>query len=230
MIRRTRVHVDDHYTIVPNAWLRDQRLSRRARGLLAELMSHRIGWEVTLDSLINTGPEGRDALRSAIDELVTCGYLLVQRERDDAGRLQGTSYTITDPAQTPSSEPKSDFPTLAEPTEAEPPHKKTIPSEDQRTSCSADAEQAFEEFWKAYPRKVGKLKARKAYAQALKQATSAEILAALSVTVWDDNPKYRPHPTSWLNAGRWMDETPPAAFSVNGTKLPAGPKLPAGWS
>lgn len=225
MIRRTAVHVDDHYTIVPNDWLRDARLSRRARGLLAELMSHRIGWEVTLDSLVASGPEGRDALRSAIDELVTCGYLQVRRERDELGRVQGTNYTITDPVQTPRSEPESDFPTQAEPTEAEPTHKKTIVQKtSSKNSPSAVAEDGFAEFWQAYPRKVGKLAAQRAYAKALKIATAEQILATVRRVQWSPEVRFIPHPASWLNSGRWMDEAPPAAG--NG----GGPKLPAGWS
>lgn len=97
MITRTKLSFDDHFTQVPNAWVRDKRLSRRARGLLVELLSHSIGWEITIDSLMEVGPEGRDALRAAIKELEACGYLKRDRQRTDGNRLAGMAYTLQEP-------------------------------------------------------------------------------------------------------------------------------------
>lgn len=97
----------DHFTIVPNAWLRDPRLSRRARGLLVELMSHEPGWETSAERLAKVGPEGVAALKSALKELEAAGYLVRETTRDGRGRLTGARYIITDPETTedPSSKP-----------------------------------------------------------------------------------------------------------------------------
>lgn len=43
-IRRTRTSLEDHYTQVDNAWLRDDRISLKARGLFVQILSHREGW------------------------------------------------------------------------------------------------------------------------------------------------------------------------------------------
>lgn len=96
-IRRTRLTFETHYTQVPNEWLRDRRLSRRARGLLAELMTHQVGWEITTESLIEGGTEGRDALLKTLKELELYGYLARQQVRE-GGKFGGTDYVITDPA------------------------------------------------------------------------------------------------------------------------------------
>jgi hypothetical protein len=85
-----------HYTTVFNQAVRDRRLSRRARGLLVELLSHREGYGISLAMLIKTGPEGRDALRTALRELEKFGYLVRERARDAEGRLGETRYFITD--------------------------------------------------------------------------------------------------------------------------------------
>jgi hypothetical protein len=114
---------EDHFTRVPNSWARDKRLSRKARGLLLELMSHRVGWDVTLESLVESGTEGRDAVRSAVRELVGLGYLVRARERREDGTLSGVHYDLHDPW---SGEPTSGNPTLDDQ-----PTKKTITSEDQ---------------------------------------------------------------------------------------------------
>ncbi len=68
----------------------------------------------------------------------------------------------------------------------------------------------FDDFWKAYPLKVGKIAARKAYAKAIKDgASTADLLAGAQreeIKQAGKNPKYIKHPTTWLNAGCWMDE------------------------
>jgi hypothetical protein len=121
-IRRTHLTFDS-YAQIPNAWMRDTRLSRKARGLLAELLTHRVGWDITIESLVAGGPEGRDAMRAAIAELERHGYLMRKRLRRGDGTLSGTDYELREPATA--------SPTAANPTEAGQPTKKTIYQEDQ---------------------------------------------------------------------------------------------------
>lgn len=66
-------------------------------------------------------------------------------------------------------------------------------------------------FWQTYPRKVGKAAAEKAFAKAVKAAGSAEaVLAGLERASFPADRQYVPHPTTWLNQGRWADEPEPA--------------------
>ena len=71
----------------------------------------------------------------------------------------------------------------------------------------------FDSFWKAYPRKVGKEAARKAYVKALRSASHGEVMEGvenLRLAVAGKDPQYTPHPSTWLNRGGWEDEmTPP---------------------
>lgn len=71
----------------------------------------------------------------------------------------------------------------------------------------------FERFWSAYPKKVGKEAARKAFQKV--KAPVDTLIAAISAqkrsTQWiKDNGRYIPNPATWLNQGRWEDvlETP----------------------
>lgn len=70
-------------------------------------------------------------------------------------------------------------------------------------------EAEFTEFWKSYPRKVGKLAARRAYERArrIERATHTEILTGVGNYI-EHKPSYADyaHPSTWLMAGRWMDE------------------------
>ncbi len=72
---------------------------------------------------------------------------------------------------------------------------------------------AFEEFWKAYPRPVGKGAAFKAWTRAKLNPDLAQQLHA-SLTIqrkseqWTrNNGQFIPHPATWLNQRRWEDET-----------------------
>lgn len=75
----------------------------------------------------------------------------------------------------------------------------------------------FDEFWAAYPRKVGKDAAAKAFAKRrVGVGLLAQMLAAISTQKtgeqWRrDGGQFIPHPATWLNEGRWQDETPGVA-------------------
>jgi len=64
----------------------------------------------------------------------------------------------------------------------------------------------FDAFYLAYPRKVSKANARKAWEK--NKCNLTEILPALEQHKkgWKD-PLYIPHPATWLNQRRWEDET-----------------------
>jgi hypothetical protein len=72
----------------------------------------------------------------------------------------------------------------------------------------------FDRFWEAYPRRVAKKEARKAWAQIEMTPELLErILKALAWQVkqpqWTKNDgEFVPYPASWLRAERWDDEPP----------------------
>lgn len=96
-VTRTRLQFEGQFTQVPNEWARDERLSRKARGLLVEIMSHRVGWHVSVSALQKAGSEGRDAIKSALVELKEHGYLRVSQGRGDRGRFGEVEYELHDP-------------------------------------------------------------------------------------------------------------------------------------
>jgi hypothetical protein len=68
----------------------------------------------------------------------------------------------------------------------------------------------FEIFWKAYPRKVGKLACLKIWQRRkYDRETVDKMLETLKWQVklkqWQDK-SLIPHPSTWLNQGRWEDE------------------------
>jgi hypothetical protein len=66
----------------------------------------------------------------------------------------------------------------------------------------------FESFWAAYPRKVGKQAAKKAFSKVsvpVKTLIDAVNSQKNSEQWRKDNGQYIPNPATWLNQGRWDD-------------------------
>lgn len=97
IIRRATLPHELQYTTVPNAWMRDPALSFKARGLLAHLLSHTDGYEISIKSLAeSTYKEGREAIMSGLKELRLRGYLELRKSRDRNGTFR-TEYVLRAP-------------------------------------------------------------------------------------------------------------------------------------
>lgn len=81
----------DRFTVLPNQALRDDRLSWKARGLLAFLLSQTEGWRVSSRQLALQAPDGIHAIRAGLKELEEHGYLVRQKYQDPAGRWRTDS-------------------------------------------------------------------------------------------------------------------------------------------
>jgi hypothetical protein len=82
----------------------------------------------------------------------------------------------------------------------------------------------FDDFWEAYPKKVGKTAAKRKWDHLkpdmnLKAKILRAVYAQKKSDQWaKDGGQFIPHPATWLNQGRWEDEL------IN-TRKPAGPSL-----
>ena len=78
---------------------------------------------------------------------------------------------------------------------------------------TADQPDGFESFWSAYPKKVGKPAALKAFRSAKINGHLPEVLAdiggkAQSDAWTKDGGQFVPNPATYLNQRRWEDENP----------------------
>jgi hypothetical protein len=89
---------------------------------------------------------------------------------------------------------------------------------------SEESETEFDVFWREYPKKVGKGAAKKAFEKAIEKASIETLVTAVRRqkcgAQWtEDNGRYIPMPSTWLNQERWEDEDefsfiPPSIFDA----------------
>ena len=84
-----------NFSIISNAVVRDDHLSFRARGVLLYLLSQPGDWETSSERIAAAGKEGRDAIRTALRELIDVGYVTRHSEQNAAGHWV-MHYTVRD--------------------------------------------------------------------------------------------------------------------------------------
>jgi hypothetical protein len=210
-IVRQRLDFEGRFTQIPNDWLRDTNLSLKAKGLLAQLLSHADGWSVSIQGLAKVNNCGKDAIRSAVKELEDFGYLSRIQNRTDAGEFGDTVWVT--------SAPIAGSPIAGNPTPVNPTPKNT---NDKNTNSKLAL---FDKFWSLYPRKVGKASARRAFLSHGDQALA--IIGGLDKMLTDPNlppTQFIPYPATWLNREGWEDAPYPVRESTG--SQPVAPKSP----
>ena len=89
-----RVIKSKDYTTICNRIFKDRRLSLKAKGLLAMLLSLSDHWELSIKGLIVILKEGESAIRSTINELIENGYVERERVKNEKGIIIGINYTV----------------------------------------------------------------------------------------------------------------------------------------
>lgn len=112
-----RTKKERNYTVMDNTFLRDERLSAKAKGIFAYILYLPEDWCIYQSELVKHFSDGKDALRAAIKELETFGYISKEHIKDiKTGRFTHWQYTVNETPKTPEADfPKLDFPKLENP-------------------------------------------------------------------------------------------------------------------
>lgn len=250
------IHRD--FTMLPNAIVRSADFTPRAFRVLAFLMSHSEGWQTTTERIGQAIGMSAGTVKTAVKDLVEMGYLKRAQEHLDGGRFGAMTYILTDPADvqklaTGATTENTAFPqrmTDGQKTDSgktaggnltpiRKPSKEDQPKEDQKNTnptASAAGERparptypaAFAQWWAAYPRRVGKRAAFKAWTRATREVGEGELLEATQAFAsWHAQEgtaeRFIPHPTTWLNRDGWADELPSPSRPGDGS--PSAPSF-----
>lgn len=198
------------YAQIPNAAIRNPRLTPNAFRLLAYLMSHQDGYDLTYGQIERETGLGRFAINGAIQILTKEKWLRVESTKLPNGQFGPKAWFVIDPTSTTVGNSTAVDSTVEQPTD----NKKTTSREEhlEKKYPQDKLEEEFSEFWIHYPRKVEKLAAVKAFRKALEVTTAQKILEGVIRLANDPNlpPKqFIPHPSTWLNGGGWDNEPYP---------------------
>jgi len=199
----------------------------KAVGLLAQLLSHKSGWQLTVASLAKTNNCGTHSITGSIQELESAGYLKRIQVKDGQGRFGETLWFTNDPDGPVSENPLSENPTSDSPTPENQILKKTKVKKTIEKNTNNDV---FDQFWSLYPRKAGKASARKAFGQ-LHEGDRANAMAGVLRLRNDPNlppTQYIPHPATWLNREGWDDDPYPKRDIKPGERVVEAPG-PRDW-
>lgn len=207
----TRLYRRDNqpFAQIPNAAIRNPNLTANGFRLLAYLMSHQDGYELTYSQIERETGLGRHAINGAIKNLKENGWLESERTKLANGQFGPKSWTVLTPTSVNNSTAGDS--TVEQPTDI----KKTTNKEQQdkeQVNPQTSFEDDFLKFWKLYPRKMEKIAARAAFDKAAKKFGPLVILAGVDRLACDPNlpdKAFIPYPATWLNAGGWGDEPYP---------------------
>lgn len=234
-----RVVHNENYTTMANYHLRDRNLSLRAIGLMSKMLSLPEDWDYTVSGLAGICKEGREAVRTVLQELEGAGYLVRQQSRD-GGQFRGNDYTLYEEPQTDpehrcpetwaTAPPLPEKPVTEKPVTDFPPQlSKELPSKDvpippkppkgqrvkrEKSACEYMPEM-FERFWALYPRGEDKAKARYEWDvlrpdHELMRKMSAALKRQMMTDEWRRGVGV-PYACRWLSNRRWeaADKLPP---------------------
>lgn len=92
----TRRKYERDYCYMANEFLRDSRLSWKAKGIIAYVQMLPDDWVLNMRDLTNRATDGRDSLYSGIKELEKYGYCAKVMQRNPDGTIAGYAYEICD--------------------------------------------------------------------------------------------------------------------------------------
>ncbi|WP_212930109.1 DNA-binding protein [Shouchella clausii] len=114
-----RVSKSNNYVVMDKTALHDERLSWKAKGLHAYMLSMPDDWRFYREELSNHAKDGVDAVKSALKELSDKGYLKRVRRNDENGKLywETVVYEVPQPEveKPPVVKPSVDSPLVGKP-------------------------------------------------------------------------------------------------------------------
>ena len=95
-----RRHKKGNYTCIDNHVFKDNSLSMKAKGLLTQIYSLPDNWDYSVRGLSTLFSDGRDAVNSALQELIEHGYIIRTQKTNQHGKFDGYEYDIYEDPQT----------------------------------------------------------------------------------------------------------------------------------
>ena len=96
-----RRHKKTDYSVIDNCVFKDKELTLKAKGLLSTILSLPDDWKYSIEGLASLCADGTTSVTSALNELISKGYIVRTRSNDESGRFNGYIYDIYEKPQKP---------------------------------------------------------------------------------------------------------------------------------
>ncbi|WP_432199261.1 DNA-binding protein [Anoxybacillus gonensis] len=89
-----RIQKNSNYVVMSKVGLHDDRLSWKAKGLLAYMLSMPNDWTFYNDELMKHSPDGSSTFKAAMNELKEYGYVVRRKMKDKKGKFIGWETVV----------------------------------------------------------------------------------------------------------------------------------------
>ena len=136
------------------------------------------------------------SVQQAVKHFVELGYLEIEHRTLDNGGFTSNRYHLKLPSVNKNPSTLQDTP-----------HVSTTTTNTKDNTKDKIYSDTFKEFWKIYPRKIGRKTASRSFHK-FDEKHYAKILYSVSLFAQENiatEERFIPHPTTWLNQERWLD-------------------------
>ena len=165
-----RIHKEDNYVIVDKAFLLNEKISLKAKGLLALLLSYPDDWQFYEAEIVQHAADKVNSLKSGLKELIENGYIVRKHAKDEKGKFKCFEYHIYE-------KPMLEKPVLEKPTLL---NNKDTKNKNTKTASSPELASEFKEWYSKYPHPRNEQQTMKNYIKARKTYSAEQLMTALN--------------------------------------------------
>ena len=170
-----RIHKEDNYVIVDKAFLLNEKISLKAKGLLALLLSYPDDWQFYEAEIVQHAADKVNSLKSGLKELIENGYIVRKHAKDEKGKFKCFEYHIYE-------KPMLEKPVLEKPTllNNKDTKNKNTKNKNTKTASSPELASEFKEWYSKYPHPRNEQQTMKNYIKARKTYSAEQLMTALN--------------------------------------------------
>ena len=198
-----RIHKEDNFVIIDKAFLLNEEISLKAKGLLALLLSYPDNWQFYKAEIVQHTTDKENSLNSGLKELIENGYIVRKQRKDENGKFEGYEYHVYEKPSTekPSTEkPSTEKPSTEKPSTEKPSTEKPIllnnkntKNKNTKTTPSPELVSEFKEWYSKYPHPRNEQQTMKNYINTRKTYSAEQLMTALNnylATIEAEDPEY----------------------------------------
>ena len=174
-----RIHKEDNFVIIDKAFLLNEEISLKAKGLLALLLSYPDNWQFYKAEIVQHTTDKENSLNSGLKELIENGYIVRKQRKDENGKFEGYEYHVYEKPSTekPSTEkPSTEKPILLNNKNTK---NKNTKNKNTKTTPSPELVSEFKAWYSKYPNQRNEQQTMRNYINTRNKYSAEQLMTAL---------------------------------------------------